>query len=310
MSAPAELIPDGGGAASSEEFFRSPEFLGAEGATHTLRIDLDGGAIAAPLLVRPIPGSDLADAISPYGYPGFAGPEGAQADPGAIDFSETGLVSLFIRHRLGAAPALRGASERNIVQIADPAEDRKSRASDRQQIRRNEREGYSTQLVPGPEVSAEQLAGFLAAYTQTMERTEAAERYFYGEKYFAPLLASHRARLALVLSAGGDIAAASLVVESDGMLHYYLSGTADPFLRDSPMKTLLNALVDVAESERMPLNLGGGITAGDRLEEFKRGFANRTEAWRTSEVVCDPAAYAELSGDREAGGFFPAYRAP
>ena len=49
--------------------------------------------------------------------------------------------------------------------------------------------------------------------------------------------------------------------------------------------------------------------AATRLEEFKRGFANREQAWHTSEIVCDPAAYARLSAGRDAGGFFPAYRA-
>ena len=39
------------------------------------------------------------------------------------------------------------------------------------------------------------------------------------------------------------------------------------------------------------------------------GFANCEQAWRTSEIVCDPAAYERLSAGRDAGGFFPAYRA-
>jgi hypothetical protein len=70
------------------------------------------------------------------------------------------------------------------------------------------------------------------------------------------------------------------------------------------------ALVEISEQEGMPLNLGGGISRGDRLEEFKRGFANREQPWLSSEIVCDAAAYARLSQDRESGGFFPAYRAP
>ena len=41
-------------------------------------------------------------------------------DPSAVDFSATGLVSLFIRHRLGPPP-LAGTTERTLVQLADPA---------------------------------------------------------------------------------------------------------------------------------------------------------------------------------------------
>jgi hypothetical protein len=106
------------------------------------------------------------------------------------------------------------------------------------------------------------------------------------------------------------LAAASIVVRSDAMLHYYLSGTADTFLADSPMKNVVARIVELAEQAEMPLNLGGGITPGDPLEEFKRGFANRREPFWTSEVVADAAAYERLAQDREAGGFFPAYRAP
>ena len=59
-----------------------------------------------------------------------------------------------------------------------------------------------------------------------------------------------------------------------------------------------------------PLNLGGGVREGDGLEGFKRGFANAKAPFRTHEIVCDPGAYERLSAGRDAGGFFPAYRAP
>jgi hypothetical protein len=54
QSARAELIEDRGEAAISEEFFRSRPFLDAEGVTHTLRIEMGGGELLAPLIVRDI----------------------------------------------------------------------------------------------------------------------------------------------------------------------------------------------------------------------------------------------------------------
>jgi hypothetical protein len=301
----AELIADSGADASDEEFFRSPPFLAAEGTTHTLRI----GPLAAPLIMREVPQSEgLVDALSPYGYPGVAGPAGSSVDPGEVDFGPTGLVSVFIRHRIEADPPLAGSRRRNTVQIADPGLPRKSRMSDRQQIRRNERRGYTSEIVPGPETDERRRAAFLGVYEQTMRRAGADERYRFGREYFDRILTSERAWLALALEPGGGVAAGSIAAESDGFLHYYLSGTADESLRDSPMKNLVSALVDFAWGRGLPLNLGGGIAPGDRLEEFKRGFANRQEAWRTSEIVCDPDAYRRLSADAEAEGFFPAYR--
>jgi hypothetical protein len=312
----AQLIEDGGASAGGgvgghpSEFFRGAHFLEAERATHTLRIEADDAELLAPLLVRQIGEGPDRDAVSPYGYPGFSvnGDESGRLDPAEVDFSRTGLVSMFIRHRLDLVP-FTGATERNIVQIADPALKAKSRPSDRRQVRRNLEAGYTVELIPGAATSAAQRAAFLDLYEQTMRRTGAAAHYFFGAEYFDRLLPAERTWLALAADPEGVPAAASIAAVSDGYLHYYLSGSADSHLGDSPMKNVLARLIEHAAELELPLNLGGGLAPGDALEEFKRGFANRTLGWRTSEVVCDPARYAELAGDRDAGGFFPAYRA-
>jgi hypothetical protein len=314
----AQLIEDGGASAGGgvgghpTEFFRGAHFLEAEGATHTLRIETDDAELLAPLVVREIGGGPDRDATSPYGYPGFSVVDDGMVadgwlDPAAVDWHRTGLVSVFIRHRLDLVP-LAGATERNVVQIADPASKPKSRPSDRRQIRRNLEAGYTVDLVPGADTTAAQRAAFLDLYEQTMRRTEAAEHYFFGAAYFDRLLPSERTWLALATDPEGAPAAASIACVSDGYLHYYLSGSADSHLADSPMKNVLARLIELSGELEMPLNLGGGLRPGDALEEFKRGFANRTLAWQTSEIVCDPERYSELSGTRDVGAFFPAYR--
>jgi hypothetical protein len=327
MSLVAELLDDRGEAAVADHFFRSRPFLDAEGVTHTLRIETDDGVeLRAPLLVRSIGEGPERDAGSPYGYPGLvpitppgvrtfrpyskesANAEGGGAlDPATIDFSATGLVSVFVRHTLGPSP-LAGASARNVVQIADPALPPKSRPSDRRQVRRNLEAGYGLELVPGAETTAPQRAGFNDLYEQTMRRTAAAGHYFFGAAYFDRVLEAPGTWLALATAPGGGLAAASLAVVSDGYLHYYLSGSADTHLRDSPMKNVLALLSEHSAELGLPLNLGGGISPGDALEEFKRGFANREQAWLTSEIVCDPERYASLSAGKSPGAFFPVYR--
>jgi hypothetical protein len=303
----AELIEDRGEAAVSDEFFRSRSFLDAEGVTHTLHIETDESELLAPLIVREIEETGERDAISPYGYPGLVG-TAAALDPAGIDFSGTGLVSVFLRHTLGPAP-LEGTTERNMVQIADPALPGKSRPSDRRQVRRNLEAGYELELVPGVETSAEQRAGFNEVYEQTMRRATAAEHYFFGLSYFDRILAAERTWLVLAHGPDGDLAAASIAAASDGFLHYYLSGSADAHLRAAPMKNVVTRLVEHSAELGLPLNLGGGISPGDALEEFKRGFANRQQAWLTSELICDREAYERLSAGRAAADFFPAYRA-
>jgi hypothetical protein len=332
VSAPvaaAELLEDRGEAAVSDQFFRSRPFLAAEEATHTLRIESGDFELLCPLIVREIGDTGDRDAVSPYGYPGVVVSGGSRGhvrrsnsgeapadmspapptlDPSAIDFSETGLVSVFIRHTLGELP-LTGTTDRNVVQIADPDLGPKSRPSDRRQVRKNLEAGYELELVPGPDTTLAQRAGFLDVYEQTMRRTGAAGHYFFPAAYFDRVLEADRTWLALATAPGGELAAASLAAVSDGYLHYYLSGSADSHLRDSPMKNVVARLIEHAAELELPLNLGGGISPGDALEEFKRGFANRQETWHTSEIVCDPDKYAELSASRPTTGFFPAYRA-
>jgi hypothetical protein len=306
--ATAELLEDRGATALSDSFFRSREFLDAEGVTHTLRIQSGAGELLAPLLVREIDGTRERDAISPYGYPGLVESAPSPLDPSAVDFSATGLVSLFLRHRLGSPP-LSGTTQRTLVQLADPALPPKSRPSDRRQIRKNLEAGYELALVSGPETTPAQRAGFLDVYEQTMRRTAAAEHYFFGAAYFDRVLEVDGTWLALATAPNGDLAASSLAAASDGFLHYYLSGSADSHLRDSPMKNVVARLVEHSADLALPLNLGGGLVPGDALEEFKRGFANRQLPWHTSEIICDKEKYNQLSAGHPQSNFFPAYRA-
>lgn len=309
MSAVARLEPDRGEAARGEEFFRCREFMEAEGVTHTLVVERGDSRVAIPLLVREIEGAPgLVDATSPYAYPG-GDVRGEPIDPGEVDWSGTGLVSAFVRDRLGEPTALAGAVDRSMVQVSDPALPRKSRMSDRQQIRKNAAAGYAIRSAPGPEAEAADRAELHRVYTETMEAVSASERYLFESAYFDLLLGSARSRLFIASGPEGDVAAAAITVLSDGFLHYYLSGTADQHRRRAPSKNLITVVIDHAEELGVPMNLGGGIEPGDGLEEFKRGFANTELPFRTHQLICDPARYEELSAGREDGGFFPLYRA-
>jgi hypothetical protein len=303
----AELHADGGASAAGDDFFRSREFLAAEGATHTLA----AGPALIPVIVREIPDANgLADAISPYGYPGATIEGGADPlEASAVDWSPTGLVSLFLRDRVGGVPAFAGGTERSVVQVHDPARRRELRSRLAQQIRSNERAGWAVTATPGPRTTDEARLTFHALYQQTMRRTEAAERYFFGSPYFDGVLAGEGTWL-LEASARGRTGAGAIAVRSDGLLHYYLGGTADASLDASPFKNVLAAMLDLADELAIPLNLGGGLAPGDGLESFKRGFANAVLPFITHEIVCDAEAYERLAPRAVRGGFFPAYRAP
>jgi Acetyltransferase (GNAT) domain len=306
----ARLIEDGGAAASDAgHFFRSPEFLSAEGVTHTLAIEGDA-SLRLPVIVRPIDGSDRSDAISPYGYPGAAEPPPDPLDPASVDWSPTGLVSVFARDRIGGPPAFAGGTVRASVNIADPRQPTGMRKRLREQIRRNERDGWHVAAEPGREAEPFDREAFERAYAETMARTGAAQRYLYPPEYFETVLAAEPSWLLLAGREGEGPSAGAIAVTSDGLLHYYLGGTRDDALDASPMKNLFSAMISLAGELGIALHLGGGVTPGDSLDAFKRGFANDTAEFRTHELVCDPEAYERLSEGRPdpPEGFFPAYR--
>jgi hypothetical protein len=312
VTARAVLIEDRGAAAETPDFFRSRAFLDAEGVTHTLRVEARDATAALPMIVREIPDSDRQDAISPYGYPGGAieAGEPPAPPPAEVDWSATGLVSAFIRERIGDPPTLVGAVTRSVVQVHDPELAPATRSRFTEQFRHNERLGYAVEAIPGPETTAGERAAFADAYAETMRRAEASERYLYPRSYFDAVLAFDRSWLCVATAPDGVPCAGAIAALSDGVLHYYLGGTADVHLADSPFKNVVARMRELAEELGTPLNLGGGVTAGDGLEDFKRGFANRELDFRTHEVVCDRSAYERLAAGREGAAFFPAYRAP
>ena len=311
MGGRAELIADRGEAAETEDFFRSRPFYDAEGVSHTLRVVADGVELALPLLVNEIAGTGLVDGITPYGYPGAAVRADGQAapDPAEIDWSGTGLVSVFVRDRLGGEPCLSGATERSAVQVHDPSRERSLRSRFGEQIRRNERLGYRIEALRGPSTTVEHRTSFYVAYTETMRGAEAAERYFFDPEYFRTVLSFERSWLIVCRSPEGSTAAGAIAAVSDGLLHYYLGGTADAHRRDSPFKNVAQRMVELADQLEMPLNLGGGVRRGDGLEDFKRGFANAELPFLTHEIVCDAGAFERLVEGRPETSFFPPYRA-
>jgi hypothetical protein len=307
MTATTRLIADRGAACASSEFFRSAAFFKIEGVTHTLMIKTGDGQVNIPLICREIPHSDAWDAISPYGYPGGS-LSGDPIDPLAMDLSGTDLVSIFVRDRVGSRSLLHGRPRSRIF-LYDPSRPRSVRNALARGARKNESAGFFSDTVFGPNVDGTLLSEFVRCYTETMSRHEAADRYLYTSEYFGGCLDFDDSWLIVTRSPNGDLASGMLLVRSDDHLHYYLGGTSDRYLSNSPSKNTYVATLAFAEKRGIPVNFGGGITPGDGLETFKRGFSNASEEFVTHEIVCDPARYAALSPPDPTPGFFPAYRA-
>jgi hypothetical protein len=308
----AVLVPDSGRLALCAEYFRSEHHLRAEQVTHSLVLEGPAGhTLRIPLVVRPIPGTPFRDASSPYGFPGAAMEGPGEVPRDAVDWRGVELVSVFVRDRIGGPYCFSGGTVRTEVSVIDPDKPVAFRETHRRHIRRNARLGYRCTLCRMPDASPEEREGLKAVYRQTMVRDRASPRYFFDDAWFDELFASPLAWLVTVRAPGGEIASAASAVLSDGCVHYYIAGTADAFLAQSPAKNVIAGVVELATELRVCAHLGGGQHPGDGIEQFKRGFANATSHFRTHELVCDPALYARLCRDLPStSDYFPAYRRP
>lgn len=303
MTCTAHLIADHGRSAVDAEFFRSAPFLVAEGVTHTLFVE---NTAAIPVIVREIPGTNHIDAVSPYGYPG--GTISEVVANNEIDFSRTGLVSLFVRDRIDVRTLGPGGTRRGTVLLHDPEGGRRVRGSLANTVRANARLGFRVEAIPGPLVDEARLDEFRAVYLQNMTRVGAAPKYFFSREYLRSCLRFERSWLIAVTSPTGSLAAGVVCAISDGLMHYFLGATELEYQRYSPIKNGLLHLLDMCDDMSVRCNLGGGFAPGDGLEQFKRGFANAEADFVTYEIVCNERVFRGLAPRARRGEFFPPYR--
>jgi hypothetical protein len=303
----------------------------------------DDRAFFVPVLLRDCPplggsGDGRRDAVSPYGYPGpIATPAGC-ADPVFLRESLAALCgglralracSLFLRSHplldpLPASLSMPGITHSTsptvAVDLTLPVEKLWSgtRRGHQSTINRCQRLGQTATVV----AFDEGLPHLLPIYAAMLERTAADRQYHFDATYFEGLsrLAANL-HIALVRVDSGEIAAACLLFECDGIVQAHLGGSDSRFIRQSPFSLLIHhaRLWARARGNRV-LHLGGGVGGGDdAVMRFKTGFSSLTRPYRTLRAVLDAEACALLTAARAAElgtspselellGYFPAYR--
>ncbi len=298
-----------------------------------------------PLIIRAIP-PDLAgdeqwsDATGPRGYPGpIAGLARADDNHAFVRravcafvdiLRERRIVSAFVRcHPLlspasdllsaGGAIVEHGASV-SIDLTNAPAESWSAiRENHRRAIVRARRDGYAMRV----DESWERLDDFLAIHALAMDAHGAAAHWRIRRDYIVDLRTAVMSQLHLcVIEKDGELAAAALITEVDGIVEYHLAATSPDHVTASPTKLLIEEVRRWARNRgNRVFHLAGSLRHDDGLVHFKRGFSpllHPVASWR---VVADPRAYERLVARREeqagpteslGGGpdFFPEYRRP
>lgn len=269
--------------------------------------------VACPLIEREIDGR--LDIATPYGFSGLIGnaPWPSFADHWQEFAASRGYVAgylavnaLFGDDTYANPETVSVANETYVLDLSGGVEGVWSGLSTnrRRQLRDWRAEDY--------EIDGEGLAEFFVEqYPLTMERKEAAARHRFPAATLAALCELPETFLVGARGAGG-IESVSLFGHTphagDFIFNAALPGCAHHSV------PLIWSAVHVLVERRVPwFNLGGGMSPGDSLADFKARFGARPLPMRAVKAVYDPAAYEELcrrhggdSDDRD--GYFPAYR--
>ncbi len=156
---------------------------------------------------------------------------------------------------------------------------------------------------------------FRQIYNTTMDRDQAKEYYYFEHDFYQSILEDlpQNAQVFYAVKEG-QVIAASIILNANGMLNYHLSGSIREFSSLAATNLLLYrvALWGNANGYRT-LYLGGGVGSGeDSLFKFKRAFnKGQLKHFYIGKKVFCPIQYNELvqiKGQTEKN-YFPEYRA-
>ena len=286
----------GDAAAESDDFFRSRPFFDAEGVSHTLVVGGDGdddrAAASGPRDRRfGAAGRDHPLRVSRGHDP--ERPRLAGRTPRPSTGPRPGWSASSCATGSAPSPAFGGATKRSAVQVHDPGRERRLRVTVRRADPRKTTAGLPRRGPARPgHVGRAAGRASTHVYTETMERTPTPLSATSSSRTTsATILGSTAPGWSCARSPDGDRGGGAIVVLSDGLLHYYLGGTAEAHRSRRRSRTSSTSMIGLADELGVPLNLGGGVKPGDGLEDFKRGFANAELPFHTHEIVCDPDAY-------------------
>jgi len=268
--------------------------------------------VAIPLIYRPIPGTDLFDATSVYGY---AGPVSTgvtanfdtqkMSNEMAAHFKEKNIVSVFSRlnpYITNQADILENLGGLNTagqivgIDLTMNAEQQRVRFACRLKTQLNHLR-RSTSVREGASEADFEL--FFEIYTESMNRLNAADQYYFSLEYFKKLFTSNQIGAKLLLAeceTTGEVMAGSIFFVSNDIVQYHLSGTFNKFMDRMPSKLLIDEMrLRCTDTRLLHLNLGGGLGCNnDGLFRFKKSFSPSVRSFILWRYIVDQKAYKYL----------------
>lgn len=186
----------------------------------------------------------------------------------------------------------------------------------RRNVRKAIREGVTIRVAAPAEYEK-----FKHLYRLTMDKHEAAPRYYFTDEYFKQLLSGTLDAEVLVAELNGHIIAGCIVLYGSRFAHYHL-GASDPSqLKVRPNQLLFAEMMRRAKEKGMvAMHLGGGTSqdASDSLLLYKRSFSGGAHTFFSiGTSILDEVAYEQLNRtfltqypSANDCKWFPVYRTP
>lgn len=165
--------------------------------------------------------------------------------------------------------------------------------------------------------SEEDLDVFMNLYYENMNRVKAKKFYFFDKKYFKTFLSSDEYKADIYLAKLKDtnqIISAAIIVKTNNIIQYHISGTQNEHLNLSPIRLLIDEARIMGVQEKCAFfNLGGGLGNNeDSLFNFKASFSKDFKDFKILKYIVAPSIYKELvnkfSNLEGRQDFFPLYR--
>lgn len=254
--------------------------------------------------VRPIPGTDLFDLETAWGYGGPLGLDALSLADGMARWrrrqAEAGRVAELIRlhpflNPAAIAPHLDRLEENRSTVVVDLIESPTVRCAryskgTRYSLRRAEK------ILRVRRLRADEGDLFQGLYEAGLERNRASGSYYLGRAAFDGMLAAPWCAVWVAERAGEPVAVTAFL-HSGPLCHYHLAGGM-PAARDTFAHYLLleTAFDHYASDGRSLMHLGGGFTAApdDPLLAFKAKFSPLRLAFHAGGLIHDRIALARL----------------
>ncbi len=284
--------------------------------------------ISLPLIIRQIKGTNYFDAISIYGYTGpIASHQNIPENILKIFheelnnyFIENEIVSVFIRlhpcfkneNFFDGIGDIIDLNETVFIDLNIPLEEqykdyRKGVKSDINALKRQGFEVFEDNKLV-------HLEEFIALYNENMLRVNADKSYFFPSEYYRDFFESGEINAKLYLVKKDEkIAAGSIIVFSKSIIQYHLSGTKTDFLKNGPVRLILDHIrLSNTNSKYDIFHLGGGLgSSTDSLFNFKAGFSKKRMMYKSWRYIVFPSLYSELTikaNVEQDSNYFPKYR--